>query len=243
MKSIEHSGSRGEITMSAKKVILFIVEGLSDMHSLSIMLSRLINSKNVQFQIVGGDITSCKESNHSNIIKKLNEVVKKFLERTHFKKQNILEIIHLVDTDGAYVNEFYINEGPVSKFHYSPEAITARSIQEVLERNVKKSALMNRLSTLTKISNLPYSIYYFSCNLDHALHNIYNLDDDLKIEKAYDFSDKYADDLPGFIDFINDASLKVNGTYKETWNFIKLENNSLNRNSNFHLVINKFISK
>ena len=43
--------------MKTKKIILFIVEGISDQTSLALVLSKLIKTENVMFHIVRGDIT------------------------------------------------------------------------------------------------------------------------------------------------------------------------------------------
>ena len=78
-------------------------------------------------------------------------------------------------------------------------------------------------------------MYYFSCNLEHVLHNEVNLSDELKMEYAERFSDSYYKIESAFIDFIRDEQFAVTGDYKETWEFIKLNGNSLKRYSNFHL--------
>lgn len=49
------------------------------------------------------------------------------------------------------------------------------------------------------------------------------------------FSDSYYKTEATFVDFIRDEQFAVKGDYKETWEFIKLNGNSLKRYSNFHL--------
>lgn len=98
--------------------------------------------------------------------------------------------------------------------------------------------MINRLSICPKISGIPYSMYYFSCNLEHVLHNEIQLADELKMTYAEKFSDDYYRNEQAFVDFIRDQSFAVQGDYKATWAFIKLNNHSLNRYSNFHLFFN-----
>jgi hypothetical protein len=62
-----------------------------------------------------------------------------------------------------------------------------------------------------------------------------NLSDDLKKEYAECFVDSYYKNENAFIDFICDKEFAVKGDYKETWEFIKINGNSLKRHSNFHL--------
>ena len=47
--------------------------------------------------------------------------------------------------------------------------------------------------------------------------------------------DRYAGAEKEFIDFISDSEFAVDGRYRETWDFIKEDLNSLNRHCNLHL--------
>lgn len=78
-------------------------------------------------------------------------------------------------------------------------------------------------------------MYYFSCNLEHVLHDEINMHDDMKRTAAIEFSESYYGKESEFIDFINNKKISVQGNYKETWDFIKEYNHSLMRYSNFHL--------
>ena len=42
-----------------------------------------------------------------------------------------------------------------------------------------------------------------------------------------------------FIQFISDESVAVEGSYKETWEYIEKDLNSLNRHSNMNLIFQK----
>jgi len=190
----------------------------------------------VRFYITGGDITSDRFSNSSNVIAKVNDHVKIFIARElGIKKNDIIQIVHLIDMDGAYIPSDQIQVGEVEEFVYLESAIIAKSLEHVVERNNRKQQAINRLSLCPKISGIPYSMYYFSCNLEHVLHNEINLADDLKMGYAERFSDSYYKDEATFVDFIRDEKFAVKGDYKETWEFIKLGGNSLKRYSNFHL--------
>jgi hypothetical protein len=222
--------------MKTKKVILFIVEGVTDKTSLGGIIDKLVSSSLVRFYITGGDITSDRYSNSANAIKKVNEHIKSFLTKElGINKKDIIQIVHLIDTDGAYIEEDKIKTGEVQEFLYSETEIIANSVERVVERNNRKQQVINRLSLCPKISGIPYSMYYFSCNLEHVLHNEINLADDLKIEYAEKFADSYYKVESKFIDFIQEEELAVKGDYKKTWEFIKLNGNSLKRYSNFHI--------
>jgi hypothetical protein len=222
--------------MRTKKVILFIVEGVTDKTSLGGIINKLVSSNLVRFYITGSDITSDRFSNSSNAVKKVNECVKGFLTKElGIKKSDIIQIVHLIDMDGAYIESNQIKAKNVNEFVYTESAIIAKSIGSVIERNSRKQQVINRLFLCPTISGIPYSMYYFSCNLEHVLHNELNLTVDLKMDYAERFSDSYYNNETGFIDFIYNKQFAVKGDYKDTWEFIKLNGNSLKRYSNFHL--------
>lgn len=222
--------------MKTKKIILFIVEGVSDQTSLALILSKLIKNETVRFQIVNGDITSDYSTTVTNAVIKVNAQIKRFLTNNFFGKTDLLRVVHLIDTDGAYVGKDFVQEASqVEDLIYSCDFIITRNIETVLQRNQKKSSIVNRLSTCTEISGIPYSMYYFSCNLEHVLHNQCNMDDDKKMEVAEEFADMFFGKEEDFVRFIKNDAIAVPGDFKETWEFIKRDNNSLKRYTNFHL--------
>ena len=222
--------------MKTKKIVLFIVEGITDQTSLALILSKIIQNESVKFHIVNGDITSDRFTTAENAITKVNSQIKMFLDKNpYFKKSDIQNIVHLVDTDGAFVSEDKIVKGDVTTYFYTLECIISKSVDSVKERNHRKSNVINRLSMCPKISNIAYSMYYFSCNLEHVLHNEINLDDIEKMRYADQFSDAFYEREIEFIDFISKTDYAVNGSYRETWEFIKIDEHSLERLSNFHL--------
>lgn len=108
----------------------------------------------------------------------------------------------------------------------------------VIERNERKVGNLNVLSCLDKVNrSLDYTLYYFSCNQEHVLHNIIDAPDNGKNVLAEKFNDKYEADFEAFKEFISNQEFAVNGCYSETWEFIKRDNNSLKRFSNFHLLL------
>ena len=60
--------------MAAKQVILFIVEGMSDMRSLELILTRYFSNSHVKVEVTHGDITSDINTNASNISAKISTI-------------------------------------------------------------------------------------------------------------------------------------------------------------------------
>ena len=219
-----------------RKLILFLVEGITEEISFGLIFSEIFEDKEIEFQIARGDITTRNGVNSRNVIEVINEEVLSFLDKEHYNKGDILEIIHLLDTDGAYISENLIEKHDKDKNYYYVDKLCTRHPENTKKRNDKKSSIMDRLSRHFKINGIPYNAYYLSCNLEHVLHNDANIDDNLKVEKAEEFSDSYFEKKFEFLDFIRTNSFAVEGEYEETWEFIKQGNNSLNRYSNLYLV-------
>ena len=205
-----------------KKLILFIVEGITDETSLSLILSKLIEKdKIVKFELVRTDITTLKGTTSINIINKLSAQVKDFIKSDIYKKGDIEKIIHIVDTDGAFIDESYI-EYKDYKIKYTQEKIEVRDVNSIKRRNKQKSEVLSRLiSTDSIYTGIPYEIYCFSCNLEHVLHNEQNVHQDDKEKYAYMFEEQFADNPEGFIEFINNPDFAVHKGYKGSWDFIK----------------------
>lgn len=223
--------------MKTKKIILFIVEGVTDELSLSFILSKLVQDSNVQFHAINQDITADFNSNSQNIIRKIDSQVKQFLaQNTGLRKSDIKEIIHLVDTDGAFVkDECIVEDMKQEKTYYTINSIITNKKDLILKRNDRKGSILNKLCQINNIGKIEYKIYFFSCNLEHVLHNSQNTACYKKREYSYKFIDQYVHKEKNFVSFLSNNDFTALGDYKETWQFIKKDCNSLNRYCNFHL--------
>ena len=232
--------------MDTRKVLLFIVEGPSDEAALAPALEKIINTKKVKFKVMRIDITSDYDSNVGNIERRIKDLgVKKFLEQnSQFKPEDICGIVHIVDLDGAFISKNKIFEQDVEKNVYCDDSILCKSRDEFLTTIENKKNNLLYLSSLTDIKIpygiiVPYVLYYMSCNLDHVLHGKRNSTQDEKKNDSIDFADQY-DEPSMFIKFFNDETIKVTGTYLETWEYVQRGNNSLSRCTNFWLCLENF---
>lgn len=233
-----------------RRVVLFLVEGGSDCTTFDYILNAIAVQRNqsIRFKVIRGDITSESRSTSSNIINKISALIKGEMQKIPICPQNkkdILEIVHVVDTDGTFVGDECIQyKESAHDFEYTPDYIFSSSVEAVQERNRKKSSILNKLLATPKIYGIPYRVFFFSCNLEHALYNIQeNLTCDQKTRLAEQFEAKYSEDLKGFIDFMTTSDFIVDKEYEESWNFIKQNLNSLRRYSNFIIYIKDLIGK
>ena len=223
-----------------KKIILIIVEGSTDCTALE-FIENLNDDEMIKFHIMGGDITPKNTITTQNCLKEINKHLKNFIKKEKLKKSDVSKIIHILDTDGTYIpNNKIVEDENSEKFIYSTNGISYKSKDDVINRNKKKREIIEKLLSTSKINNIPYKIYYMSCNLEHVLHDeLRNLTNEEKKELANKFSDRFYENEKEFIKFINDSSFKVEGDYKTTWNFIKKDLNSVKRYSNFWLFFSQ----
>ena len=115
----------------------------------------------------------------------------------------------------------------------------SHSKETAIDRNRRKAQVLIKLSRENKIHGIPYRIYYNSCNLEHVLFYILeDLSGEEKMDLADEFAEKYEGNVEEFLKFISDENIAVSGTFQQTWKYIYKSNttNSLNRNTNMHLI-------
>lgn len=220
-----------------KKILLFIVEGPTDEDTLSPVFKKIFQNEHIRFHVVHGDLTSEHLINSDNAKKTVHEHIKNEMDRYGFRRGDIIKVIHLIDTDGAFIPSTHVIAGDVSKLQYDENQIISSNPQRTIERNERKSLVLQRLYPAGMIGAIPYSVYYFSRNLEYVLHNINdNLTDDEKIDYADSFAEAYDNSPEAFIRFLSDSDFTVPGNYGESWRFILDDLNSLHRHCNLHLL-------
>lgn len=226
--------------MAKKKVMLFIVEGPTDETSLSTVLNHIFSSSTVKFQVVHGDILTRDFTSSDKIVAAVWEQVKAFMGSI-YKKGDIFRIVHLTDTDGVFIPDEAVIEDDALKSgdppHYTETQIQAHNRADIVKRNKRKRNNIDKLTCRSQIAGIPYSMYYFSLNLDHVLHGKTNISAWEKIQCAEEFDLKYGEDPDGFTHFMKESSFSVCGDYRDTWTFIKTRLHSLERYSNFGIEL------
>ena len=156
-----------------KKIVLFIVEGITDEISLALVLSKIMEKdKIVRFKIINGDITAKNGVSSNNILGKITDHIKEFVAKDIYVKTDIFKVIHLVDTDGAYISDDIILQKDTDSIEYNTQNIYAKNVHDIQNRNKQKSQILSKLATTNTVyTNLPYAIYFFSSNLEHVLHD------------------------------------------------------------------------
>lgn len=219
-----------------RQIAFVIVEGPSDDEALHVMFEHALNKAgtDIYVHVVHGDITSRRGITPANVRTEIASMVKSYAARNGLRQGDFEKVIHLMDTDGAFVDSTkVIEDAGVSRARYYDGEIRCRNPKDIVCRNAQKADVMRQLAATSTIwRSIPYEPYYMSCNLDHVLYNKRNLTDAEKEDEAIRFARKYHDDVQGFLEYICHSSFSVLGTRRETWSFIERDSNSLQRHSN-----------
>lgn len=223
--------------MREKKVVLFIVEGPSDEAALGSVMKEYFSSDEVQFVVVHGDITLKDNVSLDDIKKKINEQIEYIQRRYRYNFDDFIRIIHIVDMDGVYIPSEDIKNADIEEVQYYEDFILAKHVQVIADRNKRKGDILFKLRKTGKIHEIPYRIYFNSCNLEHVLYGeLKNYSDEEKQRLSDEFADKYDGRAEAFVTFISEPAIAVLGTYQKTWDYIEKDKNSLHRHSNMHFI-------
>jgi len=224
---------------NTKKIILFLVEGSTDSTSLGLVMSRLLENADVRFYILGGDICYRYHITNENAERSVLRFVNGFLQRYRLKKSDLLQIVHIIDTDGAFIPPERVIFGGKEHATYKETSIETLSVDSLRSRNEMKTKAASALSKLSHVEKTPYALYYFSRNIEHVLHNrADSLSGREKRIFSENFENTYADHPEDFIRFMQSREVAVRGSYSKTWEYILRGTNSLKRGSNFGLYFN-----
>ena len=219
-----------------KKIALFLVEGSTDSTSLGLVISRLLKNADVRFYVLNGDICYRYHITEENAARSVMRAVNGFLQRYRLKKSDLLCIVHIIDTDGAFIPAERVICGGTENAHYGDTFIETLSVDSIRSRNEQKTIAAQALCKLSEVEKIPYAFYYFSRNIEHVLHG---RADSLSSRDKRIFSEKfeglYADRPEMFLELIRSSAVAVRGSYRKTWEYIFRSINSLKRGCNFAL--------
>lgn len=225
----------------AKKIILLLVEGPSDEDCLALIYSKLVKEQDIEFDVLHTDITADEDMTVKYIENRIEKEIEKYLDRNPFiKKSDILKVVQIIDTDGAFVPPSQVRQSFSGRTEYFETHIEAKNQNRLIRRNISKRAIVYHLVKSENVAGFPYEIYYFSRNMEHVLHNILqDLTDEEKEDLAFEIANRYSERPKDFLRLLYEESFCVPGTYEETWKFIMQNGNSLKRYCNMTVFFEK----
>lgn len=236
------------------------MEGVSDIRTLESPIGAFLDSIGIEGLIVkfaklsknsdgeeisGGDPTSDIDIYPGNIEQSISDRIDRVTEEgIYIYPQEVVKIIQIVDTDGAYIdNQRIVERDTTSKKEnrsYFEDRIETND-KFATERNLQRKRenldfLSSKRTFKLKSRTVEYSIYFFSSNLEHFMYGEQNMESCRKVGAAKDFSLSCMDDLEVFLNKMRFGEFLLKElTYDESWNYIKERGlRSLSRVSNIN---------
>lgn len=218
------------------------------------------DNNNLSIEIVGeGQESVLLSSVENDIAFIIKEWIKSPERSNSIRVQDIAEIVQITDTDAGFISDELViedrnaaDEADVNiVYDTAGGCIRVRNKMRqlrTLRHERKQVGHLIRIGTLNLdspegVTEVPYRIFYMSCNLEHVLHDRINIprskERKEKTNLAKSFKSRFGGDSASFIKFISESDFAVKGTYEETWAFISDVNHptrSLNRHTNLNVL-------
>lgn len=230
-----------------KKIIVFLVEGPTDKMSLGISFDKLFSKHRIKPIVLNTDICTSYEYDQAKLKSTIKKIVQEEvgIDERIVKKKDIYRIVHLVDTDAAFIDsQNIIEDNTCTEVIYKNNCIHHFDKASIVERNERKQRAINNLCSIASIwKDIPYSVYFMSCNLEHVLFDIQNCKQEDKRKYANEFIENYARFPDKFIEYMNNSVFSIRMAYLDSWNFIKRDNHSIGRYCNLCICINEILNE
>lgn len=241
---IEHLRKRGICVCMAKKikkkVLLVICEGLSDDVTIHKALNNFAkkNVEQIHVEITEGDIAYREDVDENNCVERVLQIVKNFKKKNFLYASDFFAVVHIIDTDGVFMRDSSIIEDKnVESPIFSGNNLLTPNKELTIERFRKKQKIYKNLLEEETIDNVKYFKFYFSRNLEHALYDKPNATKSEKITLSDEFEKRYREDAEGFYGIMNSMLFAVPNDYIKSWEYILTNDNSINRCSNFIVLL------
>ena len=238
-------------------VIVFLLEGFSDIQALEYPLSLFLDEINEDVIPIflcppndRGDIANDPSVDQNEVIRRIPAWwdIDGQLRKKGLRMSDVVEIIQIIDIDGVYLDDSKIIYSPVKKIQYYEDKIVCPNRNRIIDRNLHKRHSISKLKSINSLTInthcIPYSFYYFCCNIDHFTSGERNLVYKEKVLKASTFAYSFGSG-DEFLEFFLSEQNKCNAitNYKDSWELLKSNNNSLTYSSNLHLLLLKLKEK
>lgn len=223
-----------------KKVLLVICEGLSDDVTIHKALNNFAQKQldRIQVEITDGDIAYKEDIDETNCVEKVAKIVKDFKMKNFLYASDFFAVVHIIDTDGAFIKDSSIVENrSLNDLVFTENQLLTPNKNITLDRFHKKQKIYKKLLEEEYIDNVKYFKFYFSRNLEHALYDKSNATKPEKIALSDEFEKTYKEDAEGFYNIMNSILFAVPNDYNKSWEYILANNNSINRCSNFIILL------
>ncbi|CYV31449.1 hypothetical protein [Streptococcus suis] len=219
---------------TVNKVFLIFVEGTTDADCLDLIVDYFKESfeqTDIDVRVHGGDIFTNDENFKKSGPTILKEQIENYINHYKLNPTDIIHVAFITDTDGIYVNPVeYIVNPTVVEFEYDLENKTIVCRNETKKKDVLRSR-QTKSTKLSKIikpldesiltfnrTQISYSIYYNSLNLEHVLFEKI-LPDNQKRRSLDELLESIDEDPEQLMDIFNAKA--ITNDYLDSWQKIK----------------------
>lgn len=228
-----------------KKFIIVIVEGDTDEALANKLFEDFLENNELQVYITRRDLYTDNVFLKKSIKAIIGDYIKKaILVPYKINKSEILAVFQITDIDGVFLDEENIcvseNELRISYNENSIVCCNHKKREEIIERNQIKSKNINVMKNTKVLGSIDYFLFFFSCNLEHAIFDKLNLSQDEKDVYIYQYIDEYTKDQI-LLDLNNISKYEMTqdifDDHISSWlNFINNKSNS--RDTNVNILYN-----
>ncbi len=224
---------------NSPKILFVICEGDSDDITLHRSLKNYFNNyiKNIIVEVTSGDLAYKDNINENNCIKSIEKIIDQHKKKNFLFCTDYIAIVHIIDTDGAFIDDkSIIEDSSLYANKFCDNKLFTNNKEYFSKRFEKKRLIYKKLFETNIICGIKYYKFYFSRNLEHALYGIENATLEQKIKLSNLFDKQYKLDALGFEKILRKTMNDIPNDYKESWNYIFSDSNSIKQCSNISII-------
>ena len=207
----------------SKKYLLIVVEGPSERTSfenaIRKMLSDVGSTRNLEIDVVHGDLLTMDKSKKLIPFNKEEENVAKQIKRKithlHLKPKDVIAISMITDLDACFApNSFFVNNPLIEKATYNLEnnVCERKDINNLISIRRKKLSVIRRMYNKSHINIegtiIKYRLFYLNVDLEWVFYSRLNQTNLEKTTLSESFDDEYGNDTEKFTSFIDSLPSK-----------------------------------
>lgn len=224
---------------NSPKILFVICEGDSDDITIHRSLKNYFNNyiKNIIVEVTSGDLAYKDNINENNCIKSIEKIIDQHKKKNFLFCTDYIAIVHIIDTDGAFIDDkSIIEDSSLYANKFCDNKLFTNNKEYFSKRFEKKRLIYKKLFEANIICGIKYYKFYFSRNLEHALYGIENATLEQKIKLSNLFDKQYKLDALGFEKILRKTMNDIPNDYKESWNYIFSDSNSIKQCSNISII-------
>ena len=234
--------------MPSKKVVVVIVEGITDQMVFEKFIRKLVKKNGFFLKVINGDLLTNKQLNQNTGYEIIEDIKKLIYKEIKLNHEDIAFIGHVIDTDGIFIpkSSFVVDVENKHTFYGKNYVYDLEKRQVILKDEQSKEKLLNSWSVKREnvkelfdevryaYMDIPYKIYYNSLDLEHVISNRIVKDKD-KEKEVVKFISSLKNKSHWFKEYFNTMTSTLD--YEDSWVDIIGSKNWYEAKSNIRFLI------